>query len=208
MPKNPIALVDSDYDRCAEIVSALTSRGRIVEAYENLSDFSQRRHDRQIIMVHDEGGLIKDVIEWCQVKGQLVCTVGYSEQPDPKSVVMAIRLGAIDYCSWPFDSLRLNEVLDSIGSISAKEWDSLERLNSARKSLSKLTSREKEILLYISEGLSNKEIAQDLNISIRTVEVHRTHLICKIGAANSFEAVRIAIEAGLRRLPDRSMILS
>lgn len=58
-----------------------------------------------------------------------------------------------------------------------------------------LTSRERQILQYVVDGRTNKEIAVDLGLSFRTVEVHRRHVMEKIGARNTAELVRLAIES-------------
>lgn len=63
--------------------------------------------------------------------------------------------------------------------------------------LGELTEREIEILKYIAEGLSNKEIGDKLFISHRTVDTHRTNLMQKLGVHNIAGLVRTAIQAGL-----------
>jgi two-component system response regulator FixJ len=207
MRRNNIALIDGDYVRRAHLVAALMQKGRHVEPYDGLQDFMTRRHDRQVVLVHDEGTLVQDVLGWCLSEGQLVGAVAYSQEPNPKSVVAAIRSGAVDYCSWPIDADTLESVLEACEAISEKEWVSLERTISARKAIRRLTPREKEVLFSITAGMSTKEIANELKISVRTVEVHRTHLIYKIGASNSSEAVRIAMEAQLRQIANNSILV-
>jgi len=61
----------------------------------------------------------------------------------------------------------------------------------------KLTSREREILQLLAEGHSNKEIAKLLNLSVKTVETHRTNLMKKLGLHSLAELVRYAIRNGL-----------
>lgn len=61
----------------------------------------------------------------------------------------------------------------------------------------KLTRREKEVLTAISEELTTQEIADQLFISIKTVETHRMNLISKLGARNSVGLIKIALEKGL-----------
>ncbi|MBK8082810.1 MAG: response regulator transcription factor [Devosia sp.] len=58
-----------------------------------------------------------------------------------------------------------------------------------------LTYRERQILQYVIDGSTNKEIAVDLGLSYRTVEVHRRHIMEKTGARNTAELVRLAIES-------------
>lgn len=60
-----------------------------------------------------------------------------------------------------------------------------------------LTEREKEILRCVAEGLSTKQIAKKLFISPRTVEVHRSNIIKKLGAQNAAELVKLALQYGL-----------
>jgi two-component system response regulator NreC len=63
-----------------------------------------------------------------------------------------------------------------------------------------LTPREQEILTYIAEGKQNKDIAELLYISTRTVQAHRTNLMIKIGAHDRTEVVKYAIRKGLIKL--------
>jgi DNA-binding CsgD family transcriptional regulator len=61
----------------------------------------------------------------------------------------------------------------------------------------RLTPRELEVLSLTAEGLTSKEIARHLGISPRTADVHRTHLIHKLGLRNRVEAVHFALTNGL-----------
>jgi len=69
--------------------------------------------------------------------------------------------------------------------------------DSASSGLSRLSSREREVLQRIAEGLASKEIAADLHLSRRTVETHRANLMRKLGAHKASSLVRIAIREGL-----------
>lgn len=77
-------------------------------------------------------------------------------------------------------------------------FDTIARQEQYAKSyIPELTRREKEVLAHIANGLSDSEIAKELFISASTVESHRKNLRTKIGARNSAEMVRIAMERGL-----------
>ena len=69
--------------------------------------------------------------------------------------------------------------------------------DSATNGLGALSSREREVLQRIAEGLASKEIAADLHLSRRTVETHRANLMRKLGAHKASSLVRIAIREGL-----------
>ena len=197
MTQAPISLVDSDYARRARIAHALTSAGRHVEPFENLQEFSAQSHDRAVLLVHDEGTLVQDVIQWCRREGQLVGVLAYSQNPSPKAVVQAIRWGATDYCQWPIDPESLQEAVDACQAIAETDWTRAEKQAFARKLIERLTPREKEVLTYMTKGFSNRAIGEQLGISPRTVEIHRGHMLSKLYANNSPDAVRIALEAGI-----------
>jgi len=72
-----------------------------------------------------------------------------------------------------------------------------ERKARAARMISSLTNRQREILALIAHGRTSKHIARDLQISPRTIEVHRAHILFSLGVRSSAEAIRLAIEAGL-----------
>jgi two-component system, NarL family, response regulator NreC len=61
----------------------------------------------------------------------------------------------------------------------------------------KLTEREHEVLQLIAEGFSNREIAEKLNLSIKTVGVHRTNIMEKLGVHNLSSLVKYALRKGI-----------
>ena len=58
-----------------------------------------------------------------------------------------------------------------------------------------MSKREREVLLSVANGLSSQKIAEQLEISPRTVEIHRSNMLNKMGANNTSEAIRFAVEA-------------
>ena len=69
--------------------------------------------------------------------------------------------------------------------------------NSGKVGYDLLTSREREVLQLIAEGFSNQQIAQELFISIKTVEAHRAHIMTKLHAKNRTDLIRYALRKGL-----------
>jgi DNA-binding NarL/FixJ family response regulator len=61
----------------------------------------------------------------------------------------------------------------------------------------RLTNRECEVLTHICRGLSNEEIARELNVTVKTVEYHVTHILRKLGVRSRTEAVIATLEQGL-----------
>lgn len=71
------------------------------------------------------------------------------------------------------------------------------RKGQAAQRVAGLAPRQREVLARIAHGLLNKQIAWDLKISEKTVEMHRAQLLSRLGVGTSAEAIRIAVEAGL-----------
>lgn len=65
----------------------------------------------------------------------------------------------------------------------------------ARDRIATLSAREREVLDWLADGSSNKVIARELDISPRTVEIHRANMMNKLGANHAAEAVRLKLEA-------------
>jgi FixJ family two-component response regulator len=121
--------------------------------------------------------------------------VGFSETPNPRSVVKAVHHGAIDYLAWPFAE---NEIIDTLGDAAVLAETIGERKNReymAKKRVDRLSKREREVLQSVANGMSSHKIAEQLEISPRTVEIHRSNMLNKMGANNTSEAIRFAVEA-------------
>lgn len=114
---------------------------------------------------------------------------------DVKSARAAFQSEAVDFIEKPFDEPELRVAIEAgfdreFRRIQRSEMDSGQALK-----YSKLTQREREILQLVGKGLHAKEIATKLNISVRTVEVHKARLMTKLEARNVSELVRFALAA-------------
>jgi RNA polymerase sigma factor (sigma-70 family) len=104
----------------------------------------------------------------------------------------AFHAEAVDFLEKPFDPAQLRTAIESAFS---REKLRLQRAAEASR-LAHLTPREREVLELAARGLHAKEIAAKLGISSRTVEVHKTRVMEKLGARNVAELVRFALAAG------------
>jgi FixJ family two-component response regulator len=106
--------------------------------------------------------------------------------------VQAIKAGALDFLTKPVDgNLLLERVREAMSqSVARQEHSEAHRELLAR--LSTLTTREQEVMALAVMGLTNKEIAIRLDISHRTVEIHRARVMHKTGAASLLALARIA----------------
>lgn len=101
----------------------------------------------------------------------------------------AFRAEAVDFLEKPFEHAQLEA---AIGNAFSKENLRLRRAGDAAR-LGLLTAREREVLAAAGRGLHAKEIGRELGISARTVEVHKTRIMAKLGARNVAELVRFAL---------------
>ncbi len=114
--------------------------------------------------------------------------------------VRTIKAGAVDFLTKPVQISQLIECIQAELQRIAQLQEQNKGDEDFRKRLNSLTPREMEILPLTIKGIPNKEIAQKLGISFRTVELHRTNILRKTGAANFLElagqceAIRFSIE--------------
>ena len=111
--------------------------------------------------------------------------------------VQVLKQGAFDFIEKPFND---NELADRV--LEALAWDESRRARGQQSHaihdrLRSLTSREKEVMCLIIKGQMNKIIADELNIAMRTVEVHRSHVFEKMGVKSAVELATLLAENNL-----------
>jgi len=119
----------------------------------------------------------------------IVFITGHGDIP---SSVRAIKGGAVDFLTKPFSESELMAAIQA--AISRDRVCRLERAKLAklRQRLSCLTPREREVLPLVASGLLNKQAAAELGISEVTLQIHRSKIMQKMGAASLADLVRIA----------------
>ena len=120
-----------------------------------------------------------------------------SAQAEMSAVVDVMRLGACDYISKPLDRNTVAASLTRVFDRLRDETAAYRRRQCALAAIADLTHREQDILRGLVAGRANKTLAHDLGLSVRTVEMHRSHLMAKLGVNSLARAIRLAFEAGL-----------
>lgn len=111
---------------------------------------------------------------------------------DVTLAVQAMKAGAIDFIEKPFEKAVLLSAIEHGIERLERSAGNRDRAADAAVRLNVLTTREREVLDGLAKGLPNKTIAYDLDISPRTVEIHRANVMSKLGVRSLSEALRIA----------------
>src|SRR5262249_50077387 len=113
--------------------------------------------------------------------------------------VKAMKAGAVEFLTKPF---RDQDMLDAIQSAIEKDRNRRaqdKKLGELRALFESLTSREQEVIGFVTAGLMNKQIAAEMGVSEITVKVHRGNVMRKMGARSLADLVRMAETLGIRR---------
>jgi FixJ family two-component response regulator len=119
----------------------------------------------------------------------LIFLTGYGEIAQS---VRAVKSGAVDFLTKPVTADALLSSVQAALMASASRLAQVEEHQSNASRLASLTEREREVMALAVQGLANKEIARHLDISYRTVEVHKARVMHKTGAATLVDLVRLA----------------
>jgi two-component system response regulator FixJ len=198
--RKTIHLVDDDAAVRHALGTFLASEGYTVEDYDCAETFLQSNDITSGILVLDQrmtgmtGLELQQELKKRKMDLPIIFITGHG---NVALSVMAMKAGAMDFIEKPFS----NEVLLS------NVQQAFRRLESQQKELrhktaimecyKTLTPREQEILAFIVEGISNKDLAERLQISNRTIEVHRSRIMRKMQAENLPDLVRMAALCGI-----------
>lgn len=123
---------------------------------------------------------------------------------DVSLAVQAMKNGACDFIEKPF---RDQELLDAVARAvrgCLERYAADEARQSATEVLGRLSPRERDVARLVAQGRPNKSIARELDISERTVHVHRQHVMEKTGVRSAAELARLMIRADPRSLDGRT----
>ena len=197
----PILIVDDDADVRDSLRALLESAGFDVRDFDSakaiLADPSISEGACLIadIRMPDMDGLaLQDELVNRKIGLPVIVVTGHGDVP---LAVRAMRAGAVDFIEKPFDDELL---LESIKRALLLRKESLGQASLAQIAVARialLTERERQVLEYLVAGKANKVIAYELDISPRTVEIHRAHVMEKMQARSLSDVVRLALAAGV-----------
>jgi FixJ family two-component response regulator len=120
----------------------------------------------------------------------IVFITGHGDVP---MAVETMKKGAVDFVQKPFQEEELVRLVEQMLAMARDNFAEYQTALNRESLLAKLTTREAQVLERIVAGRLNKQIADDLNISIKTVEAHRANIMEKLGAKTVADLLRIAL---------------
>jgi two-component system response regulator FixJ len=196
-----VYVVDDDAAVRDSLAVLLRSAGFRSETFASAEDFLARfRPDRPGCLVLD---VRLDGMDGLELQRRLnageigIPIIFISGHGTVHTAVRTMQAGAMTFLEKPFAQNALLEHVRSALAHDAEVRAAEARRRDARARLATLTQRERAILEQVLAGRINKEIAGELGLATRTVEVHRARLMQKMGAESAAELVRKALETGL-----------
>jgi two-component system, LuxR family, response regulator FixJ len=194
-----VFIVDDDFGVRSSIRMLLKSIGvaatPLASAQEFLASFDPAQPGCLVLDIRMPGMSGMELQQRLNMLGATMPVIFITGHGDVPMAVEAMQHGAFDFLQKPF---RDQELIDRVQKALVRDAETragMQKHGQIRQRLESLTPREKEILDLLTQGKQNKVMAADLGLSQRTVEIHRAHVMEKMGAASVAQLVRMVIDA-------------
>lgn len=201
-PLGTVFVVDDDEAVRDSIRWLLESSNYKVELFDSGESFMTHYQPNQV------GVLLLDVrmngMSGLEVQDHLIARksdlpiIMLTAYGDVQMAVTALKKGAVDFIEKPFDHAALRQLVEKMLVEAVRRRSQNERELIGRQKMAKLTPRERQVLERIVSGRLNKQIADDLGISIKTVEAHRASIMDKTASGTVADLMRVVMDSGER----------
>jgi two-component system response regulator FixJ len=195
-------IVDDDDGFRKSLEFLLSSNGWTVEGFASASALVERAAGLEpgllLLDLHLPGTSGLELLESKLPELDKFAIVMVTGAGEIQTAVRTIKAGAIDFIEKPFAAPDLLERLDSLESALSGLLSDKAAAAESKRLVESLSPRERDVLERLLSGASNKLIGRDLDLSPRTVEMHRAKMLGRLGAATTAEALDIARRAGLK----------
>ena len=178
----------------------IESVGHQVETFDCARSF-QNGYDANkpgclVLDVHMPGGSGLELQEWLTAQDLRLPILFITGHGDVKMAVKAVQAGAFDFIEKSLNDQYLLDRIQMAIDVDAIQRRKLSQRRQLKGLFERLTPREREVLEWVVEGLSNKAIAKQLGLSAKTVEVHRGNMMMKMHAPSVSFLVKQAMRNG------------
>lgn len=194
-----VHVVDDDAEVCRSLAFLLETGGFAAKCYCDAAALLAANPPPPGCVLTDVAMPRMDGVELLatlQRSGTRLPVVVMTGHADVQLAVRAMKTGAIDFLEKPFSDDALFAAVRRALTRSERMTEEATRAATARTRLAILTRREREVFALLVQGLPTKLIARELGASPRTIEVHRSRVMEKLGASNLPDLVRLAQIAG------------
>lgn len=192
-----VYVVDDDAAVRRSLVYLVESVGLRARDFETIAEFSAAYQP------DEPGCLVLDIrlpgesgMNWLLRKEAALPVVMLTGYADTQTAVRAMKAGAVDFIEKPFNDQvlidQLHSWLEQDRARLAREYEN----RAVQERMASLTPREREVLCLVVAGKPNKLIARELDISTKTVEVHRARVMEKLEAGSVADLVRMSMKCG------------
>jgi two-component system response regulator FixJ len=196
-----VLVVEDDPDWAALASEALGRAGLQVVVYATPADLLARpawpRDGCLLLDVHLPGMDGVELLRELRRRGVGLPAVMMTAFADVPLAVRAMREGARDFVEKPFSPADLVGRVTEAMAAAAAEPRAADPDGELAARLTSLSPRERQVLELVVAGLPNKQVAARLELSVKTVELHRAHLMQKMRAGSLAELVRLTLRAGV-----------
>ena len=198
--QEPVVHVIDDDDSIRELLTWLMKRNAIrAEAYPNAKSFLKAYRPGTpgclILDLYMPGMSGLDLQQYLKEAGIEMPVIFLSGRADVPKAVAAVKSGAIDFIEKPFDYRRIVELVRECLRRDAEARAGREAARGRAERLATLTQREREVLDRVIAGKVNRLIAEEMQISIKTVEAHRARIMEKLAVDSVAELVQASLGA-------------
>ncbi|MBT3012835.1 MAG: response regulator transcription factor [Candidatus Thiodiazotropha sp. (ex Lucina aurantia)] len=202
MTKPPtVFVVDDDQAMRNSLKWLIESVSMQVETFESADAFIKSYYPGRsgcllldVRMPGMSGLELQEYLRANQIAIPVIIITGHGDVP---MAVRAMKSGAVDFIEKPFNDELLLESIRYALALDVKQRDMQKQRAEIATRLARLTPREHEVMVMVTNGKANKEIASSLGVSAKTVEAHRARVMEKMQANSLAELVRMAISANL-----------
>lgn len=194
-----IYIVDDDEAMRSSLSFLMKANGYRCKTFCDASDFLENADLSQaavgVFDIRMPGMTGLELFDTLKEKDQLIPIVFVTGHGDVPMAVEAIKNGALDFILKPFDDQELlGHIKDAVDSMTANRERQVLK-ETALERLATLTDRENQVMEMVVAGNANKVIAFDLEVSQRTVEIHRANVMQKMGCRSLAQLVRMVMIA-------------
>lgn len=196
-----VFVVDDDPSVRQSLTRLIEATGYAVEGFASAREFLERERyagpSCLVLDVRMPGLSGLDLQEALAGAGRRISIVFVSGHGDISMSVRAMKGGAVDFLTKPFDDKELLTAIERAVARDVHDRDDEARLAEVQKRMKTLTPREVEVFALVVTGMLNKQIASRLGIVEKTVKVHRARVMEKMRARSVAELVRLADRLGV-----------